>query len=87
MITQNFLDWIRDVIVGWLNTLGTWITDMGIEGAGAAVGSFLGQTGNVLGLFISPGVWPVVLTAWTGWLALWAITGLIAVFARRGTSS
>ena len=87
MIVQGFLDFLRDVVLNWVSGVGTLAAGMGAGSAGAAIGGVAAQAGHFLALFISPGVWPAVVTAWGIWLLLWVATGAIAIVARRNASS
>lgn len=86
MIVQGFLDFLRDVVLNWVSGVGTLAAGMGASSAGAAIGGVAAQAGHFLALFISPGVWPAVVTAWGIWLLLWVTTGAIAIVARRAAS-
>lgn len=87
MIPQMFMDWIRDIILSWIDGLNGVLSGFDAAAAGAGLGGVMSQAGHILALFVSPGVWPIMFGAWAAWLALWSITGLIAVIARRGTAS
>lgn len=87
MIPQMFMDWIRDVVLSWITGFDSLLSGFDASGAGSALGGVMAQAGHMLAVFISPGVWPAIFGAWAAWLALWGITGLIAVIARRGTAS
>jgi hypothetical protein len=87
MITQAVLDFLRDVVLNWVSGVGSLASGVGASAAGAAIGGVAAQAGHFLALFISPGVWPAIVTAWGIWLVVWLTTGLIAIVARRGTSA
>lgn len=87
MIPQMFMDWLRDIVLSWINGLNGPLSGLDAGAAGAGLGGVMAQAGHMLAVFISPSVWPAMFTAWAAWLALWGITGLIAVIARRGTAS
>lgn len=87
MILQNIMDWFRDIIVGWMSGINDLMSGFASGAAGSGLGGAMTQAGHVLALFISPGVWGAVFAAWAAWLGVWSVTGLIAVIARRGTSS
>lgn len=87
MITQSILDFFRDLVLNWVTGVGDIAHGVGAGAAGAAIGGVAAQAGHFLALFISPGVWPSIVTAWGIWLAVWLTTGLIAIVARRGSSS
>lgn len=87
MIPQILMDWFRDVVLNFLNLMDSMLGGIDFEGAAGAIGGVSQQASHVLALFISPGVWPAIATAWAAWLAIWGITGLVAIVARRGTSS
>lgn len=87
MIVQAIIDFFRDVIVNWLSGMSGLTGGINPAEAGAAIGGVAAQAGHVLALFVSPGVWPAIVGAWTVFLSVWVITGLVAIIARRGASS
>lgn len=87
MLIQGFLDWLRDMIAIMLGTLGIPLIDLDTQEAGQALGSAAAQAGYFLALFISPSVWGPIGTAFGIFVVTFGVTGLIAVIARRGTSS
>lgn len=87
MIIQALLDFIRDAVLNWVSGVGSIASGMGAGPAGAAIGGVAGQAGHFLALFVSPGVWPSMVTTWVVWLGVWLTTGAIAIVARRNTSS
>jgi len=87
MIIQALIDFFRDVFVNWLTGLNGLLTGVDPEEAGTAIGSVAASAAHILALFISPGVWGAVVTTWGIWLTVWLATALIAIIARRGTSS
>lgn len=87
MIIQGLLDFVRDVVVTWISGVQTIAGGIDPGAAGAAIGGVAAQAGHFLALFISPGVWPVMVAAWGVWLVVWLATGLVAIVARRGSSS
>lgn len=87
LIVQTVLDFFRDSLVTWIGGLTTAAAGLNLRAAGAAVGGVAAQAGHFLALFVSPGVWGAVSAAWGVWLSVWALTALVAIIARRGTSS
>lgn len=87
MIIQAVLDFLRDAVTNWISGFGTLAAGVGAGAAGAAIGGVAAQAGRFLALFISPGVWPVMVGTWVVWLSVWLTTGAVAIFARRNTSS
>lgn len=87
MITQAILDFVRDIVQNWVTGAGALLLGIDADSAGAAVGGVAGSAGHFLALFIAPGVWGAIIAAWGTWIAIWLATGLIAIVARRGTSS
>lgn len=87
MIIQALLDFFRDAVLNWVSGIGSLAAGMGASSAGAAIGGVAGQAGHFLALFISPGVWPAMVTTWFVWLTVWLTTGAVAIVARRNTSS
>lgn len=86
MIIQAVLDFVRDVIVNWISGVASLASGAGASAAGAAIGGVAAQAGHFLALFVSPGVWPAVVTAWGVFLTVWLGTGLVAIVARRNAS-
>lgn len=87
MITQAIMDFIRDMVVNWISGVNDLSSGVDVLAAGSSIGGVSGQAGHFLALFISPGVWPVIVSAWGVWMAVWLATGLIAIFSRRGKSA
>lgn len=87
MITQAVLDFVRDFLLNWVSGFGSIAAGMGAGAAGSAVGAVAAQAGRLLALFIAPSVWPSILVAFGVFLLVWLSTGVIAIFARRNTSS
>lgn len=87
MIIQAIMDFFRDIIVNWISGFADIASAIGAGDAGTAVGGVAAQAGHVIALFVSPGVWPAIVGAWGVWLAVWTATGLVAIIARRGSSS
>lgn len=83
MIGQAFIDWVRDLLVTWLRGIGGLLDGIDAAGAGAAIGGVAADAGHFIALFVAPGVWGVVATAWASWLIIWAVTGLFAIIGRR----
>lgn len=86
MIFQGVMDFIRDIIVNWISGVSTIAQGAGAGAAGAAIGGVAAQAGHFIALFISPGVWPAMVTAWGVFLTVWLATGLVAIIARRNAS-
>ena len=86
MITQSILDFIRDVIVNWTSGFGSFLGGIDAAGAGAAVGGAAASAGHLLALFIDPGVWPAVASAWVVFLGVWLSTAVVAIVGRRMAS-
>lgn len=84
MITQAVLDFVRDMFVNWISGFDSLLTGIDAAAAGAAIGAAASNAGHLLALFIDPGWWSTILAAWTAWIGVWLITGLIAIIARRG---
>lgn len=87
MIGQAILDFFRDLVVNWISGIDSLMNGIDATAAGAGAGGLSAQAGHFLALFISPGVWPAVVSAWAVWLGLWLTTGVIAIFARRGKAT
>lgn len=87
MIAQDFLDWLRDVILNWVSGTKDIIDTAGFETAGDAVASAGIGAGHFLALFIGAASWAVAVTAFGTYVGVWLVTGLIAVVSRRGTAS
>lgn len=86
MIGQSIFDFFRDIILSWVSGMNTLMANIDAHGAGVAIGAASGQAGHFLALFISSGMWGGVLTAFGVWNAVWLITGLVAIIARRGAA-
>lgn len=87
MIPQGILDFFRDLLWTFLFGTGILVRDIDTIEAGASLGSATAQAARLLALFIDSGVWGTILIAFSGFLAVWGVTALIAVIARRGTAS
>lgn len=87
MIAQAILDFFRDVALNWIGGMNTLASGIDAPAAGAAVGGVAAQAGHVLGLFIDSSVWPILVGTWAVWIVVWLATALIAMIARRFTSS
>lgn len=87
MIIQAVLDFLRDVILNWISGVGSLAAGIGSQAAGAAIGGAAAQAGHFLALFVASGVWGALVAAWGVWLGVWLTTGMVAIFARRNTSS
>lgn len=83
MIGQGLLDFLRDLLVTWIEGADALLGGIDASAAGAAIGGVAADAGHFIALFISPGVWVVVATAWASWLVLWLVTGLFAIIGRR----
>lgn len=86
MITQSIIDFFRDLIVSWVSGFNSLLGGIDAESAGAAVGGVADSAGHFLALFIDPSVWPGIVTAWASWLAVWLVTGIVAIIGRRLSS-
>lgn len=87
MIPQTLMDWFRDLIVAMLDNMATLLAGMDAAAAAGGIAGGLSAAGKLLALFISPGVWGSLMTVFGIWLAVWGITGVIAIIGRRGASS
>lgn len=87
MIPQTFMDWFRDLIVTVLNATAGLLNGMDADAAAAGIASGLASAGRLLALFIAPSVWGSILTVFGIWLAVWSVTGVVAIIGRRGASS
>lgn len=87
MILQALLDWFRDVMVNFLTGWNDIVDAAGFTTAGAAVGGAAVGAGHFLALFIGAASFAVIGTAFTTYVGVWLVTGLMAVVSRRGTAS
>lgn len=87
MIPQAIMDLFRDLVVTIIIGISLPFGDINAIDAGAGLGSATALAGRLLALFIDPGMWGVILGSFGAFLTVFGVTGIIAIFARRGTAS
>lgn len=87
MIPQSLMDWFRDLIVSVLGGMANLLDGMNAAAAAGGIAGGLSSAGKLLALFIDPDTWGAIMTVFTIWLAVWGVTGIVAIIGRRGSSS
>lgn len=87
MITQGILDFFRDVQANFISGFGSLVDGVGGPGAAAYVASAFGNASHFVALFVSSVAWAALLASFGSYVFIWLASGIIAIFARRGTAS
>lgn len=87
MIIQSMLDFFRDLFATWVDGVSSLIPGDVAVAAGEGLGAAAGAVSRVLALFVSPTLWPSVLSMFSTFLVVFFLTALIAIVSRRGASS
>lgn len=83
MIVQSVIDFIRDVLVNWLVGINGLIDLGSAQGAAAGFGGAALAVSRILALFLDSAFWGGFVALFVTFLAVWAITALIAIVGRR----
>lgn len=83
MITQGVLDFFRDIFYFWLQGMNSLIPGDSATAVGSATGGALDAGSHVLALVVAGSLWPAVVTLFGAYVAVFVVTGLVAVIGRR----